>query len=1000
MKTRYRIIAAHFSLSVLCWLAASLSAAEHKDPPASEQGDRPGHRIPATPPEQAVGTFETIEGFEMQLVACEPQIEEPIVIQYNENGLLFVAEYLKFPWDGKKGGEINGRIRLLRDVDGDSYYEKSSVFAGDIAWPTGICPWKGGVFVIASPDLWYFKDTDGDDAADIRRKVYTGFGFTTEEGLANNLIWGLDNKIYGAGGNAGGKVRPAGDPNAKTVDLRGHDFRFDPVSENFEAISGSEQFGNTFDDWNNRFLCQNSKPGVHVILPARYLARNPYLPVSSVRRNIWKGDRVYRVSPPEGWRVARSKYRRSLDRKWSASYVADDVFTAVTGVTVYRGATYPPEFRGNIFFGEVQSNLIHRRVLRPNGVSFDANRVDQHTEIVRSRDNWFRPANLVNAPDGTLHISDMYREVIETPTSMTPEILATVDFQSGHKRGRIYRLAPKGFKPPAPPQLGSAPTIQLVRELENPNGWWRDNAQRLIQERQDKAAVAPLHALLKNSHYDLARLHALHSLEGLGALDDAEILKALSDPSPGIRQHALRLAEPHLEKNEALRGKAISLANDDQIRVRFQAAFSLGETTDPRASVALAQIARRDAADYWMRSAVLSSSLNLAEGMIEQLLRDDDGFLAQKSGQQFLRDLAQLVGSRNQRQEVLRLLKILESSPEAKSLKIQQALIIALGEGLVRSRSSLAPYLKELPAAAKLLAGMIGNAKTTLEKSTATTAQRKQAIKIIAHAGFDEAKDPLTALLSRTQTPDIQLAALNVLAGFDSPDAAERIAQSLSKVSSPVKNEAIEALLGRKTWITALLDAIASGNVTANSISPDRRAALMKDKDETVRTRATRLFASSIPRARDKVIEAYQAALKLKGDPKRGQWVAEQICIACHKIGKLGNDVGPNLATIQNRSPADLMANILDPNREVQANYTQYLVELRDGRSVSGFIVSESPASITLKRMEGVQETLLRQNIKHISSNSRSLMPEGLEQLIDQQQMSDLIAFLLHLKQP
>ncbi|NOY00924.1 MAG: dehydrogenase, partial [Verrucomicrobia bacterium] len=657
MSPLHRILPSISGLLTLCFLIAPAVAADKKLVIPS---------LPATPATEAPKTFETIDGFEMQLVASEPQIQEPIVINYDENGLLFVAEYLKFPWDGKKGGDVNGRIRLLRDADGNGHYEKSTVFADNIAWPTGIQSWKGGVFVIASPNLWYFKDTTGDGVADIRRKVYTGFGFTTEEGTANNLIWGLDNWIYGAGNGAGGQIRPADDPQAKTVALGGRDFRFDPISEKFEAISGSEQFGNTFDDWNNRFLCQNSKAGVHVILPARYLARNPYLPVSKVRQNIWKGDKVYRISPPEPWREARSKYRRSLDRKWAPSYVADDVFTAVSGVTVYRGAVYPPEYRGNIFFGEVQSNLIHRRVIEANGVSFDSKRVDVETEIVRSKDNWFRPTNMTNAPDGTLHIADMYREIIETPTSMTPEILAAIDLQNGHNYGRIYRLAPKGFKAPAPPQLGSATTAELVKALENPNGWWRDTAQRLIYERQDKTTIEPLRALVKNSQYDLARLHALHSLARLNALGDEEILTALDDPSAGVREHALRLSEPRLEKNPSIRDKAIALAKDNNMRVRFQAAFSLGETTDPRAASALAGIASRDAGDYWMRTAILSSSLNLAAGMIEQLLADNRDFVVSKTGKQFLRELTQLVGSRNQEDEVMRILKAAESSPAAK----------------------------------------------------------------------------------------------------------------------------------------------------------------------------------------------------------------------------------------------------------------------------------------------------------------------------------------------
>lgn len=994
MKPRSQRLPTISSILSLCFLTGNIFAAEKLKI----------QKLPATAPAEAGKSFETISGFEMQLVASEPQVQEPIVIKYDENGLLFVAEYLKFPWDGKKGGEINGRIRLLEDVDGNGHYEKSSVFADDIAWPTGIAPWKGGVFVIASPDLWYFKDTTGDGVADVRKKIYTGFGFTTEEGTANNLIWGLDNKFYGAGSGSGGQIRPANDLEAKTVALGGRDFRFDPETLIFEAISGSEQFGNSFDDWGNRFLCQNSKPGVHVILPARYLARNPYLPVSKVRQNIWQGDKVYRTSPPEPWRVARSKYRRSLDRKWAPSYVADDVFTAVSGVTVYRGAAYPPEYRGNIFFGEVQSNLIHRRVLEPDGVSFTSRRVDQETEIVRSKDNWFRPANMTNAPDGTLHIADMYREVIETPTSMTPEILAAIDFNNGHQRGRIYRLAPKGFQAPAPPKLGSAKTEYLVQALKNKNGWWRDTAQRLIYERQDKAAVEPLRSILENSKFDLARLHALHSLEGLGALRDPEIFSALSDKSPGIREHALRLAESRFEENYAVSVDAIKLAKDNNIRVRFQAALSLGETTHVSSAYALYQIANRDlyleprADDYWMRTAILSSSLNHASDMIALYLQNNNDFLASKNGQQFLRELARLVGSRNQEKEIMSLLKGAENSLAVQiHPETQRTLILGLADGLVRSRSSLAPYLKESPAAAKLLTGMIEGAKKTIENPSSSTSQRKQAIKTLAHASIDEAKDPLSAMLNRKQTPDVQLAALNTLSGFNSVEIGTRIAAALPDISPSVKKEAIESLLGRKAWIGNLLKAVVDKSLTIDDIDPARRAALMKHEDEATRTQATQLFSNSIPRARDKVIEDYQTALKLEGDVKRGEKITEQVCIACHKIGKKGNDVGPNLATIQNRSPGDLMIHILDPNREVQANYRLYIVQLKDGRAVSGFIVTESPASITLKRTEGVEETLLRQNIKEITGNSLSLMPEGLEQIMDQQQMSDLLAYLLDL---
>ncbi len=962
------------------------------------QEESPSLRVKPLEPDAATSSFEVLDGFEMQLVASEPDVIEPIVLAYDENGQMYVAEYLKFPAKGGKSDGPDGRIRLLRDDDGDGRYEQSHVFAEGLAWPTGICPWDGGVYVIAAPDLWYLKDTDGDGKADVRKKMFTGFGFITEEGSANNLIWGLDHWIYGAGSNSGGEVRPADDPNARAVSLRGRDFRFHPATGQFEAISGSEQFGNTFDDWGNRFICQNSKPVVHVILPAHYLSRNPYLPVPAVRRNIWSGgDRVYRASAPEPWRLARSKIRLSQDRKWAASYVAHDVFTACTGVTIYRGAAYPEKYRGNLFVGEVQSNLIHRRTLRSTGGSFESLRADEGTEMVRSKDNWFRPANMANAPDGTLHIVDMYREVIETPDSLPEEIIARIDLHSGHNRGRIYRLAPPGFKLPAPPQLGAASTEQLVRELENANGWWRDTASRLLFERQDRAAIAPLKTMLRETASELAQLHTLYALEGLAALNDEDLALGLASASPGVREHAVRLAEPRLQASEPLLKQVVALADDANPRVRFQVAFSLGETDDRRAAEALANIARRDAGDVWIRTAVLSSSLKLSAGMLEGLLADS-GFASSSGGQQFLRQLALVVGGRNRKPEVVSVLKLIESSPGAKPATVRQAVLLGLGDGLRRSRSSLSQYVSESPTAAKMLSGLIDAARQTLANVSSTAKQRQKAIEMLAHGRFDDVSDLLVDMLDSREAPAVQLAAVQTLSTFASADVPPALIDAWQGLSPSVRGEVVEALLGRHDWVNALLDAIKDGEISPAYIAPVRKVRLVRHPDATIRSRAEKLFGTDGPSPRKSVVDGYRSALSLSGDAQRGQKVFEQNCMTCHKVGGKGHDVGPNLATIQNRTPEALMIQILDPNREVLANYTQYVIVLDSGRVVTGLIASESPTSITLKRAEDVQETVLRQNIDEIIGSGKSLMPEGLEQKINQQQLSDLLAFLLDLR--
>ncbi len=960
---------------------------------AAEPNQAPNLRSQPRTLTDAVNSFDVLDGFQMQLVAHEPNVREPIVVAFDENGRMFVAEFLKFPATGGKSDGPDGQIRLLRDIDGDGVYEQATVFATDLAWPTGICPWKGGVFVVAAPDLWYLKDTNGDGHSDIRKKVFTGFGFTTEESTANNLIWGLDNWIYGAGSNSGGQIKPADQTDVGAISLRGRDFRFHPETESFEAISGSEQFGNTFDDWGNRFICQNSKPAVHVVLPAHYLARNPYLPVPAVRKNIWNGDRVYRASPIEAWRLQRTKMRLAEDRNYSAPSVAHDVFTACTGVTIYRGDAYPQSYHGNLFVADVQSNLIHRRSMHSEGVTFKSLRVDEQTEMVRSEDNWFRPANLTNAPDGTLYVVDMYREVIETPDSLPDEIIAKIDLHSGDDRGRIYRLAPPGFQVPRPPQLGSAATEELVRKLENSNGWWRDTAGRLLYERQDPQAIEPLHTLLRSTQSELAQLHALYALEGLGALNADDLVHGLASQSAGVREHAVRLAESHLKISEALRtqvGKqVVRLADDPNARVRFQVAFSLGATDDPSAAQALAAIARRDAGDVWMRTAVLSSSLGLAPEMLETLLSDVE-FTSNSGNEPLIRQIALIVGGRNQSEEVTSVLAMIESQ----SAEVRRTIVLGLGEGLRRSRSSLSQYAGKSPAAAELLVGLIGNAKSALANPSSNASQRERAIEMLAHGRFDDVQEVLARMLDSHESPTVQLAAVRGLASFDAADAPIVLIGAWQGLSPPVRAEVIEALLSRHEWTESLLDALESKQISQASIAPIRKKRLMTRNDQSTRDRATKLFGTTPLSPRKSIVDLYQPALALQGDSERGAMVFEKNCKTCHKVAGRGHDVGPNLATIQNRTSQALMTQILDPNREVLASYTQYVIVLEDGRILSGLIASESPNSITLKRADNIQETILRQNIDEIIGSGKSLMPEGLEQQINQQQMSDLLAYL------
>jgi putative membrane-bound dehydrogenase-like protein len=930
-------------------------------------------RVGPKSPQEAMAKFETLPGFEMQLVASEPQIHEPIVVSYDESGLMYVAEYLKFPSHHGKSDGPDGCIRLLKDEDGNGHYETSGIFAERVAWPTGICCWDGGIYVVAAPDLWYLKDTTGDGRADHREKVFTGFGFRNDEGTANNLIWGLDHWIYGAGSNSGGEITALGKSGAKPVSIRGRDFRFHPRTREFQSIPGSEQFGNAIDNWGNRFLSQNSKPAVHVVLSSKCVDRNPFLPAPSAKVNLWKDSTIYRASGIEEWRLARTKLRLADERNYPAPSVAHDVFSGCAGLQIYRGAVYPEEFRGNLFVGDVQGNLIHRRALIPRGMTFLSARTEMKSEFLRSPDNWFRPANLVNAPDGTLHVVDMYRETIETPDSMVPEILEMVDFRSGRDLGRIYRLAPKGFQPPPPPRLGQASLPELIATLENPNGWWRDTVGRLIVEQGGKEALPGLRMLLRESDSEVARLHALHVIAGLGGLEEGDLKVAFADASARLREHALGLCQPGFV---GLRESLFELADDNEIRVRFQAALALGDLEGQEIASALAKLAVRDGGDPWMRFAVLSARPDLALPVFLELQK-----LTTHGG--LFEELAFVVGARHDKDEVVTLLEALK---RAKPGFPVPPVMSRLGEGL----KSAGAALQEFPESSEVMAGLVGKARLLLKKEGVPVREQVEAVKMLGqisdHTVFYD-------LLDQSRAVEVQQAALAKISDFAKPESAKELIARLSGLSPSIRTEVLEVLLGRNVWIERLLIAIEAGKVPAHQIPPTRQKWLLKHANPPIRELARKVFQNKeTPRA--KVVQKYQAALKLAGDPKRGLEVFRKNCLSCHRHGKEGFEIGPDVSTVRNRDSGSVLIQILDPNREILANFVQYFVTLKNGQTVTGQIVSESSSGLTLRRAGGVENKILRKNIKSITSSGRSLMPEGLEAVIDLQSMSDLLAFL------
>jgi len=389
---------------------------------------------PALSPQDALKSFHLSEDFHIELFAAEPQVVDPVEMAFDENGRIYVAEMLDYPEDPPPGKPARSRIRLLEDTDGDGKIDRSVIFADQVLEVSGLMPWKGGLIVTSAPDILFMKDTDGDGKADVRQVLYTGFGKFNPEGRITNLRLGVDNWIYAANAGHDGLITSPDHPERPPIQVRGGDFRFHPIRGVAEPASGPTQFGMALDNWGNRFATQNTIHLRHVVLPMQYLMRVPLLDAGAVEVDISDHGQpsvpVFPLTKPQAWREQRTAIRQQRydENKLNRKEEVGGFFTAASGGTAYRGDAFPPEYVGNIFTGDVNGNLVHRDILTPDGVTFSARRAKEGVEFMASTDSWSRICNFANAPDGTLYMTDIYREFIETPESIPESIKKSMNF--------------------------------------------------------------------------------------------------------------------------------------------------------------------------------------------------------------------------------------------------------------------------------------------------------------------------------------------------------------------------------------------------------------------------------------------------------------------------------------------------------------------------------------------------------------------------------------------
>lgn len=954
--------------------------------------DNPYDSGPPSSPDESLAQIRVPENVVVELVAAEPLVVDPVAMEFDEQGRLFVAEYRDYPTGpADPDAPPLSRIRRLLDKDGDGRMDEAEIFADQLPSAQGLACWRGGLIVTGANTIWWLSDHDGDGKADEKKVLFEGLGRHNTQLQPAHPRLGLDNWFYVTNGLAGGKIHRPGEQEP-IVDISGTDFCFNPLGDDFEPATGLGQFGNTFDAVGNRFTSSNRNPIIHEVMPYRALRRNPYAVMPSGYYDAAPSGALSRVYP--------------IVETSTTAYSHTGTHTAACGVHVHQGDLLGEDLNGHVFVCDPTGHLVTCSRLIPDGVTFRSNRILQTKPIksdwLVSSDRWFRPVSLANGPDGSLYVCDMYRAVIEHPVYMPPGVAEKVpNLRAGDDKGRIYRIRAKG----AISRKYEVPTAvpQQVSMLSDVNGWRRMTARRLLVEKSPNEALPLLSDLLSNSDNSMSRLYALTVLDGMKSIDEDHLVLALQDVDPQVREQGLIICSRLTTQSPALRSVILRQWKSNRPRVQFRAILAIQEAETSEEIDAIAERMRIDGQSFWIWTAMKSVMKDCADQVLDRILSRPETLssfntvLANRAS-----ELAELVAARGDEKEFRYLLEDIASISEESNFW-SFSLLRGLANGMPRHTAGrIPPNLaamiekppKEWEKESKSIAPVVTSAVEIANDERATLIDRFAAIQFLAYLSGPEVVSSLINCLDRDQPIEIQYAANDVIRLRGDEKLLLELISRWDRLTTQTKQTTIPLLLQRGSTILALLDAIDAKKIPAGTIGVDQRAILLASGNAAIKSRAESLFGGAVSSDRQAMMEQYKVALTMPGDVERGRQVYRRACSNCHRVFGEGKLVGPDIGDVRNKTPEQLLGDIIDPNRIVEPRYASCTVLLNDGRSMTGRVLREMPESVVLLQAGAVETVVPRAEIDTIVSNGMSLMTVGIEKDVSVQEMADLINFL------
>ena len=641
----------------------------------------PKEPSPALSPEKESASFQLEEGLRIDLVAAEPMVQDPVVINFDEDGRLWVVEMRGFMPNVEMEGEEEpvGRISVLIDQNADGVMDTSIVFLDSLVLPRAIAFVPGGVLVAEKLPLWFVEDLDGDLVADKKTlldSIYGGSGLP--EHSPNGLWRNIDNWYY----------------NAKSV-LR---YKFGP---DHQLITDSTEFrgqwGISHDDVGRLYYNYNWSQLHADLIPANYFSRNPnHVPTSGIDHGLTIDRRIYPIRPNPA--VNRGYIPGTLDEEGKLQE-----FTSACAPLVYRGDLLPSAYKSNAFVCEPTGNIIKRNVVQTSGPTLSAYDPNPGKEFLASTDERFRPVYLANGPDGALYVADMYRGINQHGAYMTPYLKEQTilrKLESPIHKGRIWRISPKDSKYEAVPKLSKASMEDLIKTLSSNNGWRRDAAQRLLIAQNHPESIPLLEKNVLQGTSDLGRLHALWTLEGMEKISSELLFNALDDPEPFLQITALRIIEPMAKKDtkllEEMQKRMVAIWPSASAETALQIALSAGILNQKDKLDLLSKIAIKYVGTPLMRDAILSSLSN-DEFLFFQQLSNDTAWKKQDLNREiFFEMLSAAIARKGNPQELTAILNQLDQPEEVYTFH-EKALLTGLALQAPQLKSDPVP-LKSRPA--------------------------------------------------------------------------------------------------------------------------------------------------------------------------------------------------------------------------------------------------------------------------------------------------------------